>query len=1039
MDAEGTARERALEDRIAHLEERLRRLEGAVGLDPQARAEAVVTSPFAAPTAPPAWPDTRRSTVILPVPQPSGAETHVPAPPAAPPAAVSGPEVTSGWDTTVPPFRMPSSIKLPDLSGSLNDLESRLAGRALAWVGGLALVLGAIFFLSLAFSRGWIGPELRVLIGLVAGSICLAGGAAFMERDNRLLGHALTPVGLAIISVSLIAATRLFDLVPVEVGLAVALLSAIVAAVIAVRSNSQIVAGFGLISVLAAPPLMGASPDMATLAFIAVVLVGTTGVALWRSWSWLPPVAFVLSVLQAASWINGHPDPAIGLIGIWLYWLLNIVAAGGEEFRRHRDDLSPSSATVLVANVAFLVWAGFVLLSGDLLIYRGFFLILVALAQLGIGGFFVVRDGDRNLFGLLAMATGIAALTMAAPVQLGASAVPLAWSAEAVALAWVAVRRGHPYSAVASGVLYTLAGTYLLALYDKPIASTSGVPLVDGPGAALGFFFAAAAAGIWIVRDRSLRSGLAAFGLLVTGICVSAVLGEPATVIASTVLMVLGAAGWRAIPILPGEPIVWQTEGLIPRALQRIGNWRGPIDALLPLTTTFLGLAAGIWLVGPTYGSMTLRSTGVPFADAAGGALVVYLVGLVAVAWISGRSRIREPLAASGLLVTAWACMTEFDGVALVAAWSTLMVVGIAMWRGLAALPHDPPMLLVSDGRGAVTLDLVLPFAALLSGLFAAFHILGRELPIDRFGDVLPPVVPFTDDGAVAAMILTVAVLAVGVAVGGALARRVSILVAGGVIAYAIPFEVYAWAVAVMWTGVGGLALVVARVDRAGRAAFLVASGVMVIGAAAVAVAIVAPPSRLVVGSSAIDPVSALQSAAALGAVALGLVALARSSLWEPLPRWTWAAAGVTVLYLLSVGVVDLVGTQVGGPVTTDELRTQGQVAVSVLWAGLGVVAFVAGLRFRIDDLRHGGLALLALATAKVFLFDLSALDVAYRVISLIALGLLLLASAWLWQRLQPRPTSDGGTDGAEAELPVSPGVEASTEPIQPAPGDSQA
>ncbi|HEX4929690.1 MAG TPA: DUF2339 domain-containing protein, partial [Gaiellaceae bacterium] len=270
MDGERTARERALEDRVAQLEDRLRRLEGAVGLDAPARAEPVVQSPFAAPSAAPTWPDTRQSTVILPVPQASATETHIPASPAAQPAPAWGSEGASGWDRTVPPFRLPSSIKLPDLSGSLNDLEARLAGRALAWVGGLALVLGAIFFLSLAFSRGWIGPELRVLIGLVAGSICLAGGAAFMERDNRLLGHALTPVGLAIISVSLIAATRLFELVPVEVGLAVALLSAIVAAVIAVRANSQIVAGFGLVSVLAAPPLMGATPDMATLAFIAV-------------------------------------------------------------------------------------------------------------------------------------------------------------------------------------------------------------------------------------------------------------------------------------------------------------------------------------------------------------------------------------------------------------------------------------------------------------------------------------------------------------------------------------------------------------------------------------------------------------------------------------------------------------------------------------------------------------------------------------------------------------------------------------------------
>lgn len=1031
MGADGTERERALEERVARLEARLHRLEGAAGIEPDARAHAVAPQPSATSAAP-----APSAAPVSSVPAPA------PAVPAAPlqsyrlppwqatgpgpqPSALRAPETRpaggpSGWAQPAPSFRSPArsfrppaSIKLPDLSGSLNDLEARLAGRALAWVGGLALVLGAIFFLSLAFSRGWIGPELRVFIGLVAGSICLGGGAVFMERDNRLLGHVLTPVGLAVISVSLVGATRLYGLVPVEIGLAVVLLSAVAAAVIAVRANSQIVAAFGLVSVLAAPPLMGATPDITTLAFIAVVLVGTTGVALWRSWSWLPPVAFLLSGPQAAAWITGHPEPAIGLLGIGLFWLLNIVAAGGEEFRRHRDDLSPSSATLLLANVAFLVWAGFVLLSGDLLVYRGFFLVLVALAQFGIGGSFVVRDGDRNLFGLLAMGTGIAALTMAAPVQLGASAVPVAWSAEAVALAWVAVRRGHPYSALVSGLLYALAGAYLITLYDEPIHSTSGLPFVDGPGASLGFFVAAVAVGVWIVRDRSLRSGLAAFGLLVVALCVPMVLDEPATVMAMSILMVLGAAVWRAIPVLPGAAIAWQVQGLIPRALQRIGDWRRPTDALLPLTTTLLGLWATLRLIGPVYGSTAGDiPAGVPFVDPAGAALAVYLMGLTAVAWISGRSRIREPLAAIGLLVTAWACVTVFDSVLLIAAWSILMVIGLAMWRGLAALPHESPVALVGGARATFTLDLVLPCAAMSSGIFAALHLLWIELPLDRFGAVLPPSIPFTDDGAVAAIILTVAILASGIAVGGALARRASILVAGGVVAYSIPFEVYAWAVAVMWTGLGGLGLVMARVDRAGRPAFLVAATVMVLGAAAVAVAIVAPPSRLVVRLSAIDPLIAVQSIAALGALALGLVGLARSGRPEPWVRWTWIAAGVTVVYLLSVAVVDAIGTQVGGRVATDELRTQGQVALSVLWAVLGAVAFVAGLRVRIEDLRHGGLALLGLATAKVFLFDLSALDVAYRVISLIVLGLLLLGSAWVWQRLQPGPSPAGGDRG---------------------------
>jgi len=1011
MGADDRPRERALEERVARLETRLRRLERMMGLEGDQRPPAVgQRAPAAGQLAP-------------------AAAAVAPPPPAPAPKTPTGVAGIATWATPPssvqvasrehrarpePRRKVPASIRFPAFSGSLEDIEARLTGRTLAWVGGLALILGAIFFLSLAFTRGWIGPELRVLIGLATGSIALGGGATFMERGNRLLGHVLSAVGLAVISVSLVGATRLYGLVPVEVGLVAALLSAIVAAVIAVRANSQIVAAFGLVAVLAAPPLMGATPDLATLAFVAVVLVGTTAVALWRSWSWLPPTAFILSAPQAASWVTSDPEPALGLLGIGLFWLLNIVAAGGEEFRRHRDDLSTSSATLLLANVAFFVWAGFVLLSGDLLVYRGFFLVLVALAQLGVGVYFVVRDGDRNLFGLLAMGTGIAALTMAAPVQLGASAVPIAWSAEAVALAWVAVRRGHPYSAAVSGILYGLAGTYVAALYGQPIESTTGVPFVDGAGASLGFFLAAVAFGTWIVRDRSLRSALAAFGLVIAGVCATNVLDAPSTVIAMSILIVIGTAVWRALPVLPGEPIAWQVKGLIPTVLQGNVDWRRKADALLPLVTVLLGAWATLLLVGPVFPVIggDVHAT-VPFVHPAGAALAGYLVALAAVAWISARSRLREPLAALGLLVTVWACSVEFDAVALVATWSTLMVVGFAMWRALATLPReDPPVVFLALGR-AWTLDLGLPLAALLSGLLAAMHVLLFELPIARFGDVRPPEVPFTDDGAVAAMILIVAVLGVGAVLGGAFARRVTILVAGGIAAYAIPFEVYAWAVAVLWVGLGGLALVMSRVDRAGRSAYLVADAGMIVGATVVAIGIVARPSRLVVGDAAVEPLIALQSVAALGSVVLGLVALAWSASTEPWARWSWRAAGVTTVYLLSVFVVDVVGTQVGGPVATDELRTQGQVALSVLWAVLGVVTFVAGLRLGIGDLRRAGLALLALATAKVFLFDLSALDVAYRVISLIVLGLLLLSSAWIWQRLQPKRLPASGDRAA--------------------------
>jgi hypothetical protein len=912
-----------------------------------------------------------------------------------------------------PAFRLPAWLRLPALPTSLDEVEAQLTGRTLAWVGGIALILGAIFFLSLAFTRGWIGPELRVLIGLAAGAAGITGGAILLDRDNRLLGHVITAVGLGIVSVSLAAATAVYQLIPAEIGLLLALITAIATAAIAVHVDGEAIAAFGLVAVLLAPPLTGAPADLLTLAFVAVVLVGTTSVALWRSWSWLPPAAFALSAPQAAVWIGGHPEPAVGLAAIGLFWLLNIVAAGGEEFRRHRNDLSPSSTTLLLGNVAFTLWAGFAVLSGDLVVYRGVFLVLLALAQFAVGGFFVVRDGDRNLFGLLVLGTGLAALTMAAPIQLGGSEVAVTWSAEAAALAWVAARRGHSYSAIVSMVLYAMAGIALVNVYHAPFASPSGVPFVDGPGLSLGFFLGATAVGIWDLRDRSLRSVLAAAALLVAAVCSGRALGAVGTSVAWSALTVVGAAIIRLLPVLPGEPIVWRIDGLLPRLPRDLLDWRRPTDRLLPLMTVLLGIATTVVLTGPaTFGGGSTDGR-VPFVDPLGLALVSYLAMLAASAWLSRTAWLREPMAALAVVVTAWTCLFELDGIWLVAALSTLMVVAFTLGRILATLPDALPRREAWTFGRRWTLDATLSGAALISGAMAGLHVLFVELPVFEFGNVLPPTIPFTDTGAGAAAILVVAVLLSGTVIGTALARRIAVFIALGVAAYAIPYEVFAWAVCVLWVGLGCLALVLARFDRPARGLYRVVDAGLIVGSALIAGFIVAPVERFQLSPS-VNLTILLQSAAAIGAVALGLLALAQEAREERWSRWVRFGAGVTVVYLLSVAVVDVFALRIGGPVPVTELRTQAQVALSVLWASLGVVAFMAGLWFRLDDLRRGGLALLAVATAKVFLFDLSALDVAYRVVSLIALGLLLLVSAWLWQRLGPPRDVPAETPGDE-------------------------
>ena len=179
------------------------------------------------------------------------------------------------------------------------------------------------------------------------------------------------------------------------------------------------------------------------------------------------------------------------------------------------------------------------------------------------------------------------------------------------------------------------------------------------------------------------------------------------------------------------------------------------------------------------------------------------------------------------------------------------------------------------------------------------------------------------------------------------------------------------------------------------------------------ALTIVAPPGRLWVA----DPADAVR-APLLAGWPLAFVALATGA-WAGrrlavLARWRRpleVAAGVLLVYAASVAVVDVFQRQ-ATPGATEELAKQAQVALSVCWTAIGVVALAIGFARRRAGLRHAGFALLGLATAKVFLIDLAAMDVAYRAIVLAGLGLLLLASAYIVTRPRgPRPGPSGLAD----------------------------
>ncbi|MFT8244502.1 DUF2339 domain-containing protein [Roseomonas sp. BN140053] len=82
--------------------------------------------------------------------------------------------------------------------------------------------------------------------------------------------------------------------------------------------------------------------------------------------------------------------------------------------------------------------------------------------------------------------------------------------------------------------------------------------------------------------------------------------------------------------------------------------------------------------------------------------------------------------------------------------------------------------------------------------------------------------------------------------------------------------------------------------------------------------------------------------------------------------------------------------------------------AWSGAWIALGAAVLLFGLRRNLPALRLGGLALLVLATAKVFLVDVARLGGLWRVLSFLGLGLALIGLGALYRRLRPAASAPG-------------------------------
>jgi uncharacterized membrane protein len=208
--------------------------------------------------------------------------------------------------------------------------ETLIGGRLLIWVGGIALVVAAVFLIRFTIDIGLIGPELRMAAAFLFGLILLglgewARGARRLADDPRI-AQALVGAGLAVLYASVYGSYLLYGFIGINT--ASVLMLAITALALGLSLRHGIgTAALGLIGGFLTPWLVG-DPDagaLPLLAYLALLDVAVFAIAWRRRWGWLAGVAVLASFAWTGFLLFGPAPDAIA--GGWFAVVLGIVAA----------------------------------------------------------------------------------------------------------------------------------------------------------------------------------------------------------------------------------------------------------------------------------------------------------------------------------------------------------------------------------------------------------------------------------------------------------------------------------------------------------------------------------------------------------------------------------------------------------------------------------------------------------------------------------------------------------------------------------------
>jgi len=357
---------------------------------------------------------------------------------------------------TPPPLpRTPPPLPQADAASPEPELETTFGLGWLNRVAVVTLIFGVGFLFKYAVDSQWIGPAMRVALGVAAATLSLFLGEWISLRGQKTFARGLTGLGLALLYLSFYAGFAFYHLLPQGTAFLLMCLTTAAAAMLALHYDSQAVALLGLAGGYLTPVLLSTGENQMWIlaGYTSMLNLGALVVVRVKRWPSLEYFAWASTALLYLGWSSRWLDDETRLaawgwlsVTFMLFFAASVVGA---------------RPWLLALNTGAYFAATYVLLDHQYHSSMGAFTFALALAHALLAK--TVWNRDRRL-GELAAAMAAVLLTLAIPIQFVGFRITMLWALEAAALTWLGARFDRPRLQIAASLVFALVLVRLVTL-----------------------------------------------------------------------------------------------------------------------------------------------------------------------------------------------------------------------------------------------------------------------------------------------------------------------------------------------------------------------------------------------------------------------------------------------------------------------------------------------------------------------------------------------------------------------------------------------